>query len=143
LTPAAIFDSLGPALKLIHLLKFAAAAESELAMTRKNARSDTKRGPRKARGMAAQVLDAPRSVWDAGVSMLSRGSKMVASPGTGAFTESLQGGLKKLEEVFDQRVLDSLSRASMPTPSELRKLSERVESLEKLVSRLKRRGGKI
>jgi hypothetical protein len=93
--------------------------------------------------MAAQVLDAPRSVWDAGVSMLSRGSKMVASPGTGAFTESLQGGLKKLEEVFDQRVLDSLSRASMPTPSELRKLSERVESLEKLVSRLKRRGGKI
>jgi hypothetical protein len=93
--------------------------------------------------MAAQVLDAPRSVWDAGVSMLSRGSKMVASPGAGAFTESLQGGLKKLEEVFDQRVLDSLSRASMPTPGELRKLHERVEALEKLVNRLKRRGGKI
>jgi hypothetical protein len=113
---------------------------------------NAKAAPRKAaapatartrRGMAAQVFDAPRSVWDAGLSVLSRGSKMVTSPGgAGTITESLQGGLRKLEEVFDQRVLDSLSRASMPTPKELRLLQARVASLEKAVARLNRRGGK-
>jgi hypothetical protein len=75
--------------------------------------------------------------------VFSRGSKLVASQGgAGAIAESLQGGLKKLEEVFDQRVLDSLTRASVPTPKELRELVERVASLEKTVARLSRRGGK-
>jgi hypothetical protein len=121
-------------------------------MTQKSARpsgrkdagaKNAKAGARTRRGVAAQMFDAPRSVWDAGLSVLSRGSKMVTSPGgAGTITESLQGGLRKLEEVFDQRVLDSLTRASMPTPGELRLLRERVASLEKTVARLKRRSGK-
>jgi hypothetical protein len=100
--------------------------------------------PRARRGVAAQMFDASTSVWDAGRSVLSRGTKLVASQGrAGAIAESLQGGLKKLEEVFDQRVLDSLTRASLPSPKELRELMERVASLEKTVARLNRRGGKI
>jgi hypothetical protein len=120
-------------------------------MTQKNVRPSGRKGAggknhkagTRTRGVAAQVFDAPRSVWDAGLSVLSRGSKMVTSPGAaGTITESLQGGLRKLEEVFDQRVLDSLTRASMPSPEELRLLRERVASLEKTVARLKRRAGK-
>ena len=131
-------------------------------MSRKNARpgrrnrtggSNAKPKPRKAaggsaaprtrRGVAAQMFDAPRSMWDAGLSVLSRGSKLVASPvAAGAITESLQGGLRKLEEVFDQRVLDSLARASMPTAKQLHELLGRVDALEKKISRLNRRGGK-
>jgi hypothetical protein len=86
------------------------------------------------------MFDAPRSMWDAGLSVISRGSKLVTSPGGAAISESLQGGLKKLEEVFDQRVLDSLKRASVPTAKQLHELLERVAALEKTVSRLTRRG---
>ena len=127
-------------------------------MNRKNARPGRRAGknagtgprkkaaaasPRPRKGVAAQMFDAPRSMWDAGLSVLSRGSKLVTSPGgAGAITESLQGGLKKLEEVFDQRVLDSLSRASMPTAKQIHELLDRVQALEKTVSRLNRRGGK-
>src|SRR5271168_243469 len=115
-------------------------------------RKHAKASPRKARtsatprarGVAAQMFDAPRHMWDAGLSVLSRGSKLMTSPaGAGAITESLQGGLRKLEEVFDQRVLDSLARASMPTAQQLHELLGRVAALEKNIARLKRRSGKI
>ena len=90
-------------------------------------------------GMATQIFGAQRKLWDAGLSALSRGSKVGGSMGGAVITESLQGGLKKLEEVFDQRVLNALAHAGMPTPAELCKLLERVEILSAEVSRLKRK----
>jgi hypothetical protein len=90
-------------------------------------------------GVAEQLLGAQRKLWNAGMSALSRGSKAGGSMGTAVITESLQGGLKKLEEVFDQRVLNSLAHAGMPSAAELCKLMERVEILSAEVSRLKRR----
>ena len=75
--------------------------------------------------------------------MLSRGSKLAMSPRrTGMITESLQGGLRKFEAVFDQRVLDSLARASMPPPGEMRDLMNRVAALESAVQKMARARGK-
>src|ERR1700687_3649885 len=99
--------------------------------------------PRSKRGVAAHMLDAQHTLWKTGLSVLSHGSKLAMAPaGAGRITESFQGGLKKLEEVFDQRVLDSLARASVPSPSEMRELIDRVAELEVLVRRLARRRGK-
>lgn len=95
------------------------------------------------RGVAAEMLDVQRNLWKAGLSALSRGSQLAASSsGATKITASLQGRLKKLEEVFDQRVLDSLARASMPSPREMRELLERVADLEVQVRRLRSRRGK-
>jgi len=44
-------------------------------------------------------------------------------------TESLQGGLRKLEEVFDQRVAAALNRLGMPSPGLLNELIQRVDAL--------------
>jgi hypothetical protein len=52
---------------------------------------------------------------------------------TGGVTDSLQGGLKKLEEVFDQRVADALTRLGMPSPELLRELIARVDALTEIV----------
>jgi hypothetical protein len=94
-------------------------------------------------GVAADMLDMQRNLWKAGLSVLSRGSQLAASSsGATKITESLQGGLKKLEEVFDQRVLDALARASMPSPREMRELLQRVAELDEMVRRLARRRGK-
>ena len=91
---------------------------------------------------ATDVLDLQRNLWSAGLKALSRGGKLAASSsGATRITESLQGGLKKLEEVFDQRVLDSLVRACMPSPRELRDLTDRVEKLEAQLGLLTRRRG--
>jgi hypothetical protein len=87
-------------------------------------------------GMAAQLLSAQRKLWQAGVDVISRGGKVGAS--TTSIAESLQGGLKKLEDVFDQRVLSSLSHAGMPSPTEIRELMQRVELLSAQVERLSR-----
>jgi hypothetical protein len=82
------------------------------------------------------------NLWQVGLAALSRGSKLAASAGGATrISESLQGGLKKLEEVFDQRVLDSLARAAMPTPEEIRQLIDRVAELDARLSRLTRRRG--
>ena len=81
----------------------------------------------------ANLLDTPRNLWKAGVEALSGGGL------TGYPQAALQGGLKKLESVFDQRVLDALQRASMPSPEAIRDLEERVAALETLVRRLERR----
>jgi hypothetical protein len=89
------------------------------------------------------MLDVQRNLWKAGLSALSRGSQFAASSsGATKITASLQGRLKKLEEVFDQRVLDSLARASMPSPREMRELLKRVADLEVQVRRLRSRRGK-
>jgi hypothetical protein len=79
----------------------------------------------RAKGMATQLLGAQRKIWN------SMGPTVIA--------ESLQGGLKKLEEVFDQRVLNALSNAGMPSPAEICRLIERVETLTAEVERLKRK----
>ncbi len=82
------------------------------------------------------------NLWQVGMAALSRGRKLATSAGGATrITESLQGGLKKLEEVFDQRVLDSLARAAMPTPEEIRQLIDRVAELDARLSRLTRRRG--
>jgi hypothetical protein len=87
-------------------------------------------------GVAAQLLGAQRKLWKAGVDALSA-SKMGGS--TASIAESLQGGLRKLEDVFDQRVLTSLSHAGMPSPAEIRQLMKRVEILSAEVKRLSSR----
>ena len=89
-------------------------------------------------GVAAQILGAQRKLWNAGVTALSRGTKAASPMGTAAIAESFHGGLKKLEEVFDQRVLASLANAGMPSPRELCELVERVEHLSAEVRRLSR-----
>lgn len=95
------------------------------------------------RSVAGQMLDAQRTMWKTGVSVWSRGSKLTMAPEAAeTITKTLQLGLKKLEDVFDQRVLDSLVRNSMPTPSELRALLNRVATLEALVSQMAQRRGK-
>jgi hypothetical protein len=90
-------------------------------------------------GVAAQLLGAQRKLWKAGVDAFS-GSKVGGS--TASIAESLQGGLRKLEDVFDQRVLSSLSHAGMPSPAEIRELMERVELLSAEVRRLSGRRSK-
>jgi hypothetical protein len=80
------------------------------------------------------LLDAPRNLWRAGVEALSSGAAIANYPQV-----ALQGGLKKLESVFDQRVLDALERVSLPSPQELRQLVGRVAALEKRVEQLSRR----
>jgi hypothetical protein len=89
-------------------------------------------------GVAAQILGAQRKLWNAGVTALYRGRKAASPIGTAAIAESFQGGLKKLEGVFDQRVLNSLANAGMPSPRELCELVERVEHLSAEVRRLSR-----
>jgi hypothetical protein len=93
-------------------------------------------------GVTAQIFGAQRKLWSAGVTALSRSGKIAGPMGGTAIAESLQGGLKKLEEVFDQRVLSSLAHAGMPSPNEIRQLMERVESLAAEVDRLSRRRSK-
>jgi Poly(hydroxyalcanoate) granule associated protein (phasin) len=43
--------------------------------------------------------------------------------------ESLQGGLRKLEQVFDERVASALDRMGMPSAEALRDLCAKVEAL--------------
>lgn len=43
--------------------------------------------------------------------------------------ESLQGGLRKLEQVFDERVAAALARMGMPSPEKLREVCATVEAL--------------
>jgi hypothetical protein len=95
-------------------------------------------------GVAAGMLDVQRNLWKTGLSVLSRGSQLAAaSSGATKLTESLQGGLKKLEDVFDQRVRDALRRAGMPSPREMRELQERIAELERMLhNRTPRRGRK-
>ncbi|MET0659869.1 MAG: phasin family protein [Steroidobacteraceae bacterium] len=86
--------------------------------------------------MTSQIMDAQRKLWEVGASALARSSKLGGPISPGALAESLQGGMRKLEEVFDQRVLNSLAHAGMPSPEELRDLVERVDSLSAEVARL-------
>jgi hypothetical protein len=93
---------------------------------------------------AKQMLDVQRNLWKAGFDALSRGGKLAASStGAARIAGSLQGGLKKLEEVFDQRVIDSLARAAMPSPGELRDLMNRVAKMEAQLRLRSRRRGEI
>jgi hypothetical protein len=46
-------------------------------------------------------------------------------------TESLQGGLRKLEQVFDERVASALDRMGMPSPEALRDMCAKVDALTK------------
>ena len=57
--------------------------------------------------------------------------------GLGRFAESI--GLRKLEDVFDQRVASALARMGIPTAKELARLQEQVERLSGEVDALKSR----
>jgi Poly(hydroxyalcanoate) granule associated protein (phasin) len=46
-------------------------------------------------------------------------------------TDSLQGGLRKLEQVFDERVASALERLGMPSPKELREMRAAIDALTK------------
>jgi hypothetical protein len=50
-------------------------------------------------------------------------------------TESLQGGLRKLERVFDERVASALDRMGMPSPEALRDMCAKVDALTKAPKR--------
>ena len=50
-------------------------------------------------------------------------------------TESLQGGLRKLEQVFDERVASALDRMGMPSPEALRDMCAKVDALTKAPKR--------
>ena len=55
--------------------------------------------------------------------------------GLGRFVETI--GLRKLEDVFDQRVASALERMGIPTARELARLRDRVEQLSQQVNELK------
>lgn len=93
-------------------------------------------------GVAAHLMDAQRKLWQTGASAITRGAKLSESIRPAAFAESLQGGIRKLEEVFDQRVLNALSNAGMPSPEEIRALQQQVASLSAEVKRLNRKRSK-
>ena len=57
--------------------------------------------------------------------------------GLGKFADSI--GLRKLEDVFDQRVASALERMGIPTARELARLREQVETLSRSVGELKSR----
>jgi hypothetical protein len=88
--------------------------------------------------VAAQILGARKKIWNAGVNAFSR-SGGLSMPMPRTAIESFQGGIKKLEEVFDQRVLSSLARAGMPSPGEIAKLKEQVAQLQAELERLRRK----
>lgn len=111
--------------------------------SRKRSKAPAMPTTKEKRGVAGQMLDAQRTMWKTGVSVLSHGRKLTMAPvAADTITKTFQAGLQKLEDVFDQRVFDSLARNSMPTPSELRALLDRVAALESLVSQMPRPRGK-
>ena len=57
--------------------------------------------------------------------------------GLGRFAESI--GLRKLEDVFDQRVASALARIGIPTAKELARLKKQVEQLSRQIDELKSR----
>jgi poly(hydroxyalkanoate) granule-associated protein len=77
-----------------------------------------RRAPPEAPSPAAGMFDVQRQLWKTGL------------------TDSLQGGLKKLEAVFDERVHDALRRIGIPTQQELLELRTRIAELEQAVRRL-------
>lgn len=88
--------------------------------------------------VASQILGARKKIWNAGVNAFSR-TPGLSIPMPRTAIESFQGGMKKLEEVFDQRVLSSLARAGMPSPREIAKLKEQVAQLAAELAHLRRK----
>ena len=80
----------------------------------------------------SRLFDLQRKVLRAG-SVAARNavdnpaSKLVKDGVTG----SLQGGLRKLEQVFDERVASALDRMGMPSPEALRDMCAKVDALTK------------
>ena len=54
------------------------------------------------------------------------------------FTESLQIGLKKLEDVFDERVASALHRLGIPSAKTVERLERRMEELAAQMQTLQR-----
>jgi hypothetical protein len=79
-----------------------------------------------------RILDLQRKVMRAGSAAArsavdNPASKLVKD----GVSESLQGGLRKLEHVFDERVAAALERLGMPSAEDLRDLLAKVEALTK------------
>jgi poly(hydroxyalkanoate) granule-associated protein len=58
--------------------------------------------------------------------------------GAGLLGDSLQSGLRKLEEVFDERVASALGRLGIPSAKAVERLEERVEELATQLRHLRR-----
>jgi hypothetical protein len=68
-----------------------------------------------------KVFDLQRKVLRAGGAAARSAARHPASKlVTDGVTESVQGGLRKLEQVFDERVAAALARMGMPSPEALR-----------------------
>lgn len=65
-----------------------------------------------------------------GALSLQRAETAVAD-GISKFADAF--AIKKLEDVFDNRVIAALERMGYPSAEELRKLADQVESLAKLI----------
>ena len=91
--------------------------------------------------MARRLIDAQRGLWQAGVSRLQRAGESAFPGGSDGISNAVQGGIKKLEDVFDQRVIAALLRAGMPTVEELQRLGLRVEKLSEQLTDLSKRVG--
>jgi hypothetical protein len=80
----------------------------------------------------SRIFDLQRKVLRAGTAAArsavdNPASKLVKD----GVTESLQGGLRKLEQVFDERVASALDRMGMPSPEALREVCATVAALTK------------
>jgi hypothetical protein len=80
----------------------------------------------------SRIFDLQRKVLRAGsaaarTAVDNPASKLVKD----GVTESLQGGLRKLEQVFDERVASALDRMGMPSPKALREMCAKVDALTK------------
>jgi hypothetical protein len=84
-----------------------------------------------------RIFDLQRKVWKAGSAAArsaadNPASKLIKE----GVADSVQGGLRKLEQVFDERVASALHRMAMPSPDALRALCDTVAKLRATVARL-------
>ena len=104
--------------------------------------SKAKRGSRSRRGTDSrahadspannplmQMLHVQRKLLSAGIDSLSSEAMAAGRPQMKGVTGPLQDGIRKLEQVFDDRVAAALQRIGMPSAETLRALIERVDRL--------------
>ena len=127
------------------------AKKSVAAKSRPKLVANAKKGTRP-RGPSASQASAPKSAMSgftndralnflqSRLGALSRSrdeATGAVAEGLGKFADSI--GLRKLEDVFDQRVASALERMGIPTARELARLREQVETLSRSVGELKSR----
>jgi putative polyhydroxyalkanoate system protein len=80
----------------------------------------------------SKIFDFQRKMLEAGTAAARSAVDNPASQRVkDGVAESLQGGLRKLEQVFDERVAAALARMGMPSPEALHGLLAEVDALKK------------